>query len=139
MNFKEHAICGAIGGTIVGAVSYYFTKNHQTSIYLGSITLAGSLAPDIDNGSISSRIFAWIGIIVNILLIYLRMSYAAAIIGIIYMIFSSDKHRGITHKWILPFLCFIGSYLIKDFWLTALGLGFMIHYISDKIPPTELF
>ena len=138
MNFKAHLIAGSIAGIAISAINYYFSKDLKSSIILGSITLAASLVPDIDTGSIPSRIFAWLGILVSCFLLYFKNPFPAAIIGIVYMAFSSDKHRGFTHKWALPICCFIASYLTKQLWLSAFGLGLIVHYVMDNIPPYKL-
>lgn len=149
MNFKQHAAAGAATGFIVAGGSYYFLPDPRLGPVLGLIALAGALCPDIDTGSIPSRIFAWVGIAISLLLIYKGSPEPAAYIGIVYMAFSSDRHRGFTHKWILPIGCFviggISIYypetfpiLMNLFWLIPFGLGLVTHYIIDKIPPTKI-
>lgn len=145
MNFKEHGLAGLATGLLVGAGTFYITKRADQSIVFALVTLAGSLAPDVDTGSIPSRIFAWIGIIASIFLMYKGLFKPAAIIGVVYMAFSSDKHRGFTHKWILPFGCFIVGALSLKFpqlarylWLVPFGIGLACHYVVDKIPPYKV-
>ena len=149
MNFKEHAAAGAATGLVVAGGSYYMLPDPRLGPVYGLIALAGSLSPDIDTGSIPSRIFAWVGIAISFLLIHENHPEAAAYIGIIYMAFSSDRHRGFTHKWILPIACFmiggVGIYypdvfpiFTRLFWLIPFGLGLITHLIIDKIPPSKI-
>jgi membrane-bound metal-dependent hydrolase YbcI (DUF457 family) len=138
LNFKNHAIGGLVSGTIVAGVTYYFSKNAQVSFSMGAVTLAGSLLSDCDTGSIPSRIFAWLGVIFSIYLIYIKQPIFSAIIGIIYMSLNLDHHRGFTHKWIVPTACFIGAYFSKQAWPIALGVGVATHLSLDKIPPWKI-
>ncbi len=149
MMFKEHAIAGLATGLVVAGGAYYFLPDPRLGPVFGLIAFAGSLAPDIDTGSIPSRIFAWAGIALSILLLHQNSPEPAAYIGIVYMAFSADKHRGFSHKWILPITCFliagVGIYypdifpLFKRlFWLIPFGLGIITHFIIDKIPPTKI-
>lgn len=147
MNFKAHAIAGSISGISMSLFAYHCSDligyhslyhNLEKSIFFGLITLGASLAPDIDTGSFSSRIFAWIGIISSCILIYLNFPLASAIIGIVYMAFSSDKHRGFTHKWALPISSFIVFIIANVFWLLSFSIGLITHYIVDRIPPYKI-
>lgn len=138
MNFKEHLIFGSISGAVVLATSFYMSNNIEESLVFCAVTVAGSLVPDIDTGSVPSRIFAWIGIAVSCMFLYHGNSKPAAIIGIIYMLFSSDKHRGFTHKWILPIACLAWAYFFKQTWPVAFGIGLATHYVCDKIPPYKI-
>ncbi len=138
MNFRNHAIAGLITGSAATGATYYHSKNIQFSFAMGAVALAGSLAPDIDTGSVPSRIFAWVGILFSCYLIYIKQTRFAAYIGLIYMVLSSGKHRGLTHKWIIPIVCFIGSYLSKQAWPGALAMGWACHLSVDKIPPWKI-
>jgi len=145
MNFKNHLIAGTATSLIVGGGTFYLTRNIEQSIAFGLIALAGSQVSDIDTGSIPSRIFAWLGIAVSVFLLYLGYPTSSAVIGIIYMAFSSSGHRGLTHKWILPITCFIIAAISFKFpnmaryvWLAPFGVGICVHLIIDKIPPYKI-
>ena len=143
-NFKGHLIAGTATGIITGGTAWYITKNPIAGLVFAGVTIAGSLAPDIDVGSIPSRIFAWIGIALSALMIYNGRPTIGAYIGIAYMAFSSDKHRGITHKWILPAACFIAGwygYVTQNsnyLMLVPFGVGLIVHLCLDKIPPYKI-
>jgi hypothetical protein len=138
LDFKNHAIAGLATGSAVAGTSYYFSKNIEISFMMGAVTLAGSLIPDLDTGSIPSRIFAWIGIVLSLYLMYINQSKFAAIIGVAYMAFSAPKHRGLTHKWVLPIACLIGAYISKQVWPGAFAAGLVTHFALDKIPPWKI-
>lgn len=110
MKFKNHLIAGTATGIITGGTAWYITKNPEIGLSFAGVTLAGSLASDIDTGSIASRLFAWAGIIMAAVLMWYGKDRHAAIVGVVYMAFSSDKHRGFTHGWSLPAVCFVCSY-----------------------------
>lgn len=137
MKFREHAIAGLITGSAVTGASYYFSKNIQVSFMMGVVTLAGSLCPDIDAASIPSRIFAWLGIIFSVYFIYINQAVYGACVGIVYMAFNVDHHRGITHKWSMVVVCLIGMYIYKQAWPGALAVGLCCHYILDKMNPLK--
>ncbi len=136
--FKEHLIAGTAAGLATGTGALYMYGDPKLAGFLCAVTVAGSLVSDVDTGSVPSRIFAWIGIAVSILLLYQGNPVPAAYIGIIYMLFSSDKHRGFTHKWILPIGCFIALLITKQMWLGAFAIGLGTHYAVDKIPPYKI-
>ena len=146
MNFRQHLLAGTATSLIVGGISMYMTRDIRVAGIFVIVTIAGSLISDVDTGSIPSRIFAWIGIIASILLIQRGYPKPAAIIGIVYMAFSSDHHRGFTHKWILPYICFaagIFAYFYQAQYgylglCIPFGLGLATHFIIDKIPPYKI-
>lgn len=138
-NFKGHLIAGSISSVALAAGSYYLTGDVLLSTSWGSCVFIGSLAPDIDTGSIPSRIFAISGIIISAFLLYIGMTREAALIGIVYMAFSSDKHRGFTHGWmlIIATMCLgiLGAYgKIHIFYslLAPFSFGLIVHKVMDR-------
>ena len=138
-NFKTHALAGLAASTILGGATIALTSNIKLGIAFGVSTLVGSLISDIDTGSIPSRIFAWIGIAISGLMMYFGKNQQAAIVGLIYMGLSSDKHRGFTHSWvlvaILMVLGFLAGYgkISPEFVLLApLSFGIAVHLIIDR-------
>lgn len=139
MNFREHAIAGLITGSAVTGASYYFSRNIPFSLLMGAVTVAGSIAPDVDTGSIPSRIFAWIGIALAAVFMYFGKNKNAAATGIIYMAFSSDRHRGATHSWVLIMVCAGLGYAGFRQWMpiyfilmSAFSVGLITHKIIDS-------
>ena len=145
MNFKQHLLVGSATAAIVGGTTMYMSKDIRVAGLFAVVTLAGSLVSDLDTGSIPSRIFAWLGIIASIVLIREGMPTPAAIIGIVFMAFNVDHHRGITHKWILPYVCLavgvFGYYNPQYRYLLLcipFSIGIMTHFACDKIPPYKI-
>lgn len=145
MNFREHSIAGTITGLIVGGTAYYITKNPEIGTAFAVITLAGSLLSDVDCGSIPSRIFAWVGIVLSVFLMYKGHNRYAGIVGLFYMSLSAGKHRGFTHKWIVPIMCLaigVAGFYYPQFaryiLFIPLGIGISVHLCLDKIPPYKI-
>lgn len=145
MNFKSHLLAGTATSLIVGGSTYYINRDIEIAVIFAIITIAGSLISDLDTGSIPSRIFAGLGIATSIYLLYIKHEKLAAIVGIVFMAFNLDHHRGITHKWILPIVCFILGALSFKFpnmaryvLLIPFGFGLSTHFIIDKIPPYKI-
>lgn len=139
MNFRAHALAGTATGLITGATAWYITKNPVAGLAFAGVTVIGSLASDIDTGSIPSRMFAWAGIIIAALLMWYGKDRHSAVTGIVYMAFSSDKHRGFTHGWALPVVCFVCSYLayihkipLQFILLFPFAIGLLTHKAVDK-------
>jgi len=145
MNFKNHLLAGTATGIITGATAWYITKNPSIGLVFAGVTVIGSLISDLDTGSIPSRIFAWIGIAASCFMLYTGKPKIAAVIGIIFMFFNLDHHRGFTHKWILPIVCFIAGGMALRYpqfrmyvALIPLGIGIATHLAADKIPPYKI-
>jgi len=146
MDFKEHAIGGASASLVAGVGTMYFTGDIVTSIFGAVTAMAGATSPDIDTASKPSRWFARLGIFVSVILMWIDANREAAITGIIYMAFSSDKHRGWTHSWWFAIACFVASFIAYSrialpyigvlpiyFILAAsFGLGLITHFILDR-------
>ena len=145
MNFRQHLLAGTATSLIVGGITLYMSRDIRVAGIFAIVTLAGSLIPDADTGSIPSRIFAWLGVIASIVLIKTGRPLPAAIIGICFMILNLDHHRGFTHKWIVPYACLIVGMIPLFFqanqYLTLLvpfALGVATHLLADRIPPYKI-
>ena len=138
--FKTHNKWGIASALLYGVGSYVYTGNLKLSAISMVAILFGSLAPDVDTGSIPSRIFAWMGIALAAFFIVADKDRWAAIVGIIYMSFSSLKHRGLTHSMLLIVACVVagmaasfGKIHPNYFYLAPFGFGLFIHsFIVDK-------
>ena len=137
--FKEHATVGLVSGAIVGFGVGYYSSDYILGALFGMAVFVGSLASDIDTGSIPSKWFARIGIVLAIALMYYGQHKHASIIGLAYMGFSSDKHRGFTHGWPLIIVCFVVGYFgaiskIPAYFVlfAPFGAGLLIHKLLDK-------
>jgi len=139
MMFKQHLLAGSATALIVGGTTMYMTKNPYIAVAFAITTIAGSLASDIDTGSIPSRIFAWIGIVIAAVFMWYGKDKHSAITGVVYMAFSSDKHRGFTHGWILPIVCLVCAYLayihkipLAFVFLGPFAIGLLTHKLVDQ-------
>ena len=137
--FKEHATAGAIVGTIVGLGTAYVTSNMGYGFTFGVAAFTGSIIPDSDTGSIPSRIFAWVTIILSSILMYFGEYKQASVVGIIYAALSCGKHRGWTHGWTFIIACFAAAYLttkgiLPNYYilLGPFAFGLITHKFLDK-------
>ncbi len=147
MNFKEHSNAGIVVSVPVIGLSYYIFQDIRTSLTMGICCFAGSLIPDLDTGSTPSRITA-IALLVWSLAAYSVYKFGVQIpqrwvfnielcfwANLIYIAFKASKHRGISHKYILPvtfaFIAFYTGYL----WFTAIAIGIIVHLFVDRIYP----
>jgi len=123
-------MAGMATGLIVGGISMYMTRDIKVAGIFAVVTIAGSLAPDLDCHSIPSRIVSFIGALLTGFLIYSKTYQPAAWIGCIFFIIKAQKHRGLTHSYFLPILCLV---LFKFDIYPALpfGIGLMVHFILD--------
>lgn len=139
MNFKQHAIIGAASSGIIAVGSFALTKNPAIALTFGVSLFVGSIIPDIDTGSIPSRIFAVATIILAGILMYFGLDKHAAIVGIINAALRIDKHRGYTHSWLLIIVCSaigivaafgkIPEYFVL---LAPFAVGLIVHYLVDR-------
>ncbi len=137
MNHKAHMIAGIFAGvSIAGFLSKYETR--EDAIVGGVACFLGSEFPDLDTGSIPSRMFARFGFLAAFGLLYYDQAYYAALVGIFFMFVKSQPHRGITHSYFLPLLLFLFSVVIFQEYaimLSCFGVGLLVHYILDRRNP----
>lgn len=137
MNHKAHMIAGASVGSAIGL--FLFNYENQNQALIGGIScFLGSEFPDLDTGSIPSRIAARVGALSAIALIYFNLSFYAALIGVVYMVVKAQPHRGLTHSYALPVICFIlASFVFPQYaiMLSCFGIGLIVHNIIDRRNP----
>ena len=156
MNFKEHSNAGLWASVPVMAVTAYLFLGTDLLFYafmvlsMGACAWYGSLAPDLDTNSIISR---WTA---RALLSYSCISLLKyhqpgpfEILGkyqvfdlwivfyanLVFVAIKCTKHRGPTHKYIIPPILILAGFLTKYPWFSALGFGFIAHAILDKLKP----
>jgi len=138
MNHKVHLLAGITAGFGVGSFLYSY-ENQEQALIGGIACFLGAEFPDIDTGSIPSRVAARIGALSAIALIYLNLSFYAALIGTAFMIVKAQPHRGLTHSYLLPFMCFVLASTYYDYYSIAascFGIGLIVHIlIVDRINP----
>jgi len=139
MNHKAHMIAGASTGTVISLflLNYESTENALAG---GFAVFLGSEFPDLDTGSIPSRVAARVGFLAGIVLIYFGFPLYAAIIGCIYMAVKAQPHRGITHSYLLPIICFVLARLVfpqYSVMITCFGIGLIVHNIIDHRNPAN--
>ncbi|MBU2648771.1 metal-dependent hydrolase [bacterium] len=128
MNFKAHAT-GAVFASI--ATTSFFVLEADLPIEYSWIpflaTTAGGLFPDLDTKSTPSKWVARIGFVSTFLMILIgvwqnltELILLAAVMGCVFFLLKSFKHRGITHKYWIP-----GA---------LIGLSFSLLYLTDFVP-----
>jgi uncharacterized metal-binding protein len=130
MLFKQHLAAGTAAGIAIGTATLYLTNEPKTAIAAGLITLAGSLAPDLDCHSIPSRILSAVCAVITGLMIYAKNYQVAAWMGLVFFIIKAQKHRGLTHSYFLPITCY-GLFRLGFYGAVPFGFGLVIHYILD--------
>lgn len=150
MNYKAHRNYGATTALIVIIVSAIATKSVEASLFCGLITLIFSLFPDLDTHSTPSKIFATIILACNagILLLDLFFKLDVAALFVLSFIacnvfigFKTLTHRGVTHKYIWPFLSLVaGVFFIETIgvYFISASVGLCTHFACDSISPLKL-
>lgn len=133
MNFKDHALIGAATGLVTGACFLVYSGSWPLAIMQALTVFLGSLAPDLDTDSIPSRWTARIGFVVACIFMLENKYFPAAIIGSAFMLMKCGKHRGMTHKYYLPFILFGAAAFFSNFLFAAFGIGILVHLKADKI------
>jgi len=137
MNFSQHAKAGLISATIAGIGYYTFANDLKTAVMSAALVFIGSVFPDLDTESIPSRWAARIGFIFSLLCIATNKLLPAAIIGALFFLIKSGKHRGFTHKYSLPALCITAWFFLGNVPCAAFGVGLLVHFGLDKISPFQ--
>jgi len=158
MNFEQHknygvsaALCVSIGYYIYYA-SKYFSQTGQYlvsekvfiySLLIFFITVAGSLAPDLDTKSTTTRFVSifmailW-GLIIFSNLLPAHYSYYAGVASFLLFMCLGTKHRSFTHALGWPAIALLLSAYTKEYMLFAFGCGLIVHAYCDAINPFEL-
>lgn len=150
MNYKAHRNYGA--ATSLAAIIFFtiMTKSAEISFLCGLTTLAFSLFPDLDTHSTPSKILATMILTFNAGLLFLDLFFKldvfylfvlSFIVCNVFIGFKTLAHRGITHKYIWPFLSLIvGLYFIKEagVYFIAASVGLCTHFACDSISPLRL-
>lgn len=165
MNFVAHRNYGiatglslSIGYYVYHAANYYAQsglilfseKLFIASLIMFAVTVAGSLAPDLDTSSTPSKWAArflslYIGLILLSGELIDKFSYdvelhtkPALILAFIFVLCKSDKHRGITHALIwIPALIFLG-WITGNHYLVGFAIGLFTHIVvCDRISLTN--
>jgi len=134
--FKQHALTGLAAGSVVTIAVSYLSTNVTVGLIFGFFTVVGAILPDIDVGSIPSRIFAIAAIIIACLFIWKGMDRHAAIVGILNAVMRIDKHRGMMHSIVLIVACLVvgglgcvGKIHVYYSVLAPLSFGMFVHII----------
>lgn len=138
MNFKDHSNYGLVSASLVSVSTFYLTSNNIISLACGVLTYLFSLFPDLDTQSTPSRYAAMIGVATALFLLLAGKQVESAIIGISYMAIKTQKHRGYTHKYVIPLaLSLVGVYFLPSFgiFFLAIAVGFLTHYFCDSLNP----
>jgi len=158
MNFEQHKNHGVLValGVALGYYMYYaanyYSQNGEiflkldvfiSSLIMFSITIAGSLAPDLDTKSTTTRFVAifmtiWWGIILFTNYFPVRHSYYAAIASFVLFMCLGTKHRSFTHAFGWPAIALFVSMTTGNFYVGAFGFGLLVHYYCDGINPFDL-
>jgi len=108
MNFKGHAIGAGIASlTYTGLVYRYegiHTLDNPNYFVVAGLTAFFALFPDLDTKSTPQKWFFRSLFILNAAMIYCGMFEVCAYISTVCMIPLMDKHRGITHSFLLSLL-----------------------------------
>jgi membrane-bound metal-dependent hydrolase YbcI (DUF457 family) len=140
MNFKQHATLGIITGAVCGVTaSYTGTRDLEAFAVAGLTAFVGSQFPDLDTKSTPSKWFARLAVLLVIFDSF-RPFYADSQIeyyypAVLFCFMQSGKHRGWTHSYFVPMVCFgLGVYFKYDFMLFAsFAMGVLSHYYLDRM------
>lgn len=139
MNFKEHLTGGLAAGTVatgtLAAIPGHAASDPREYAFIFALIVAGSLAPDLDTHSKPSRYTAMAGAVFSAVSIYFKEYHYAAWAGLVFFIIKAQKHRGVTHSWLLPVLCVGVSLYMGNLFAAAFGGGLATHYVLDRISP----
>lgn len=145
MNWRSHAIIGAVVATIAG---YILGIRELGDLGIIAIFGAlGALAPDLDHDMSKGRKLLDIGVIIaSFVILYLSTCKLCipnismfiiwlAILGVYFLLFRIFKphHRGITHTITAAVVFGILIFLLAD-WKFALAgfVGYLSHLLADK-------
>jgi membrane-bound metal-dependent hydrolase YbcI (DUF457 family) len=129
LNFKGHLRGSIIAGLAVSSLA----ATQGLSVLVGSYAFLGGLFPDLDIHSTPSKWAARFGVAGSLLLLLADNPYPAALIGLLFMLAKTDKHRGWTHSILLPPLLALAGYKLGYFHESlAFGFGCYVHLFSDS-------
>jgi uncharacterized metal-binding protein len=138
MNFKAHASAGIIAATTQAIILYINHVDIETISFSFAIVFIFSLLPDLDTHSTPSRFSAIFILLYSVYLIYYNSILEALTINMLYVFFKTLKHRGITHKYILPALAIVIGVYLSHLMYISIGIGLIVHYACDSISPFKL-
>lgn len=124
--FKTHALSGAGSGFLVATGIGYITGRIDVAVTFWFFVFVGSILPDIDTGSIPSRVFSIATVIIAGIFIFKGMDRHAAITGILNAVMRIDKHRGFMHSLLLVIILLI---------IGAMGCFGKIHMYYSVLAP----
>lgn len=135
MNFSQHARAGLTASAFTGIASFFYYQKIDQPLLIGLVTFIGSIFPDLDTESIPSRWTARIGFICSLILLYNDKPTPVAIVGTLFFLVKSDKHRGFIHKYWFAAVFIIAGLLWSNPLCLAFGVGLIVHYTVDGITP----
>ena len=132
MNFPEHAKAGLMASALPISYAVIFGSNLFQSLMAASLVFIGAIFPDLDTDSIPARWAARIGLAFSIICLSINKPYPAAILGSLFFLIKSGKHRGFIHKYWFVAACLASGYIYNSL-CYAFAFGLLVHFSLDKI------
>lgn len=133
MNFSEHSRAGIITAVVLGGAGFFYFKDFDRAVLIVFAGYIGAVFPDLDTDSIPSRRAAQAGLVTSFICVFLNKPWLPAILGTLFFLIKSGKHRGFIHKYWLPAVCFaLGTFLSEPLCF-AFGIGLVTHFALDGI------
>ena len=142
MLFKQHLAFGALVSTAI-TVGYSLIQKppinqDDLALMLGAC-LIGSLAPDLDTNSKSTKIAALALTIFGIWSLVNREPYPGLILLVGFSFIKTFNHRTFTHIYTLPVVLIFVAIKFDVWWLIPFSVGLITHYFCDCVGPNKIF
>lgn len=135
MNFPEHLKAGFAGSIAVTCCAVGFTQEPLELLAVFGVTLAGSLAPDLDTQSTPSMAAAAIAFAIGIGGFVFREPYVPLAITTFFCFIKIFSHRTWVHTYtVVAIILFLGIEYNEPI-TVPFCIGYIIHFVVDKIWP----
>ncbi len=135
MKFSGHSRAGIITAVVLGGAGFFYFKNFDKAALIAIAGYLGAVFPDLDTDSIPSRRAAQTGLIISLCYIFTNKPWTPALLGTLFFLIKSGKHRDFIHKYWFPAVCFILGFFLKTPLCFAFGIGVLVHFALDKVNP----
>lgn len=141
MNFRSHLTGGASVSTVI-TIGYSFLQKFpidqdDLALMFGAC-LVGSLAPDLDTQSKSSRYVSMFLFLFGVWSLIHQDPYPVVVLLVGFAFIKSMSHRTWCHVYSLPVILTGIALTFDIWWLIPFSIGLVCHYAIDNMNPLKL-